>query len=55
VRQLGGILESATSTAIVTVLAGATLWPIVVPLLGTGTVATRQLLRKLEQNSVRTR
>jgi WD40 repeat protein len=39
VRQLGGTLESATPTAIVAVLAGATLWPIVAPLIGTGTVA----------------
>ncbi len=40
VRELGGGLAQATPVGMMVVLAGATLWPIVAPLVGTGTVAT---------------
>src|SRR3954469_8426276 len=40
VRGLGGALGRATPAGMVVVLAGAALWPIVAPLVGTGTAAT---------------
>ncbi len=39
VRSLGAALGQATPAGMMVVLAGATLWPIVAPLLGAGTVA----------------
>jgi hypothetical protein len=39
VRALGGSLARASPTAMVVVLAGAALWPVVAPLVGTGTAA----------------
>jgi hypothetical protein len=39
VRALGGSLGGASPKAMVVVLAGAALWPIVAPLLGAGTAA----------------
>src|SRR5215207_4389129 len=39
VRGLGGSLGRATPAGMMVVLAGAALWPIVAPLVGTGTVA----------------
>jgi WD40 repeat protein len=40
VRSLGAALGQATPTGMMVVLAGATLWPIVAPLVGAGAVAT---------------
>ena len=40
VRSLGAALGQATPTGMIVVLAGATPWPIVAPLVGAGTVAT---------------
>jgi WD40 repeat protein len=39
VRSLGGSLGSASPQAMVVVLAGAALWPVIAPLLGAGTAA----------------
>lgn len=39
VRSLGGALGRATPAGMMVVLAGAALWPIVAPLMGTGTAA----------------